>query len=99
MMPFWAATTFFLGIYSTMIINASDYSHNATDDIKPVKAASIYTVAIVLNNIVSPAYVLMESFKMKWTHAAMLAGVLSYYVLMKVMPSSRNFCKGTIFEK
>ena len=32
-MPFWAATTSFLGIYSTMIINASDYSRNATDDI------------------------------------------------------------------
>lgn len=27
-MPFWAATTSFLGIYSTMIINASDYSRN-----------------------------------------------------------------------
>lgn len=46
-MPFWAATTSFLGIYSTMIINASDYSRNATPDIKPVKAASIYTVAIL----------------------------------------------------
>ena len=46
-MPFWAATTSFLGIYSTMIINASDYSRNATDDIKPVKATSIYTVAIL----------------------------------------------------
>ena len=46
-MPFWAATTSFLGIYSTMIINASDYSRNATDDIKPVKAASIYTIAIL----------------------------------------------------
>ena len=46
-MPFWAATTSFLGIYSTMIINASDYARNATEDIKPVKAASIYTVAIL----------------------------------------------------
>ena len=46
-MPFWAATTSFLGIYSTMIVNASDYSRNATDDIKPVKAASIYTIAIL----------------------------------------------------
>ena len=46
-MPFWAATTSFLGIYSTMIINASDYSRNATPDIKPPKAASIYTVAIL----------------------------------------------------
>lgn len=132
-MPFWAATTSFLGIYSTMIINASDYSRNATDDIKPVKAASIYSVAIlpvtlfmgligllvtaatgnsdpvvvfsttmgskvltvvtllfiafaqvttnVLNNIVPPAYVLMESFKMKWTHATVLVGVLSACVM------------------
>lgn len=132
-MPFWAATTSFLGIYSTMIINASDYSRNATDDVKPVKAASIYTIAIlpvtlfmgligllvtaatgnsdpvvvfsttmgskvltivtllfiafaqvttnVLNNIVPPAYVLMESFKMKWTHATILVGVLSACVM------------------
>ncbi len=132
-MPFWAATTSFLGIYSTMIINASDYSRNATDNVKPVKAASIYTVAIlpvtlfmgligllvtaatgnsdpvvvfsttmgskfltivtllfiafaqvttnVLNNIVPPAYVLMESFKMKWTHATILVGVLSACVM------------------
>lgn len=132
-MPFWAATTSFLGIYSTMIINASDYSRNATDDIKPVKAASIYTIAIlpvtlfmgligllvtaatgnsdpvvvfsttmgskvltivtllfiafaqvttnVLNNIVPPSYVLMESFKMKWQHATILVGVLSACVM------------------
>lgn len=132
-MPFWAATTSFLGIYSTMIINASDYSRNATDDIKPVKAASIYTIAIlpvtlfmgligllvtaatgnsdpvvvfsttmdstfltiltllfiafaqvttnVLNNIVPPAYVLMESFKVKWTYATILVGILSVVVM------------------
>lgn len=132
-MPFWAATTSFLGIYSTMIINASDYSRNATDDIKPVKATSIYTIAIlpvtlfmgligllvtaatgnsdpvavfsttmdskfltivtllfiafaqvttnVLNNIVPPAYVLMESFKMKWAHATILVGILSACVM------------------
>ena len=132
-MPFWAATTSFLGIYSTMIINASDYSRNATADIKPVKAASIYTLAIlpvtlfmgligllvtaatgnsdpavvfsttmgskfltivtllfiafaqvttnVLNNIVPPSYVLMESFKMKWQHATILVGVLSMCVM------------------
>lgn len=132
-MPFWAATTSFLGIYSTMIINASDYSRNATPDIKPVKAASIYTLSIlpvtlfmgligllvtaatgnsdpvevfsttmgskfltvvtllfiafaqvttnVLNNIVPPAYVLMESFKMKWSHATVLVGILSACVM------------------
>lgn len=132
-LPFWAATTSFLGIYSTMIINASDYSRNATDDIRPVKAASIYTVAIlpvtlfmgmigllvtaatgnsdpvevfsttmgskaltivtllfiafaqvttnVLNNIVPPSYVLMESFKVKWSHATILVGILSVVVM------------------
>ena len=132
-MPFWAATTSFLGIYSTMIINASDYARNATDDIKPVKATSIYTIAIlpvtlfmgligllvtaatgnsdpvavfsttmdskfltivtllfiafaqvttnVLNNIVPPSYVLMESFHMKWSHATILVGILSICVM------------------
>lgn len=128
-MPFWAATTSFLGIYSTMIINASDYSRNEKEHIGPVFTGSIYTVAIlpvtlfmgligllvtaatgnsdpvevfsttmdskfltvvtllfiafaqvttnVLNNIVPPSYVLMESFKMKWSHATILVGVLS----------------------
>lgn len=132
-LPFWAATTSFLGIYSTMIINASDYSRNAKENIKPVRAGSIYTVAIlpvtlfmgligllvtaatgnsdpvevfsttmnsvpltivtllfiafaqvttnVLNNIVPPSYVLMESFKMKWSHATILVGVLSIVVM------------------
>lgn len=132
-LPFWAATTSFLGIYSTMIINASDYSRNAKENIKPVRAGSIYTVAIlpvtlfmgligllvtaatgnsdpvevfsttmnsvpltiitllfiafaqvttnVLNNIVPPSYVLMESFKMKWSHATILVGVLSVVVM------------------
>ena len=128
-MPFWAATTSFLGIYSTMIINASDYSRNVQEKVGPVYTGSIYTIAIlpvtlfmgligllvtaatgnsdpvtvfsttmgskfltvvtllfiafaqvttnVLNNIVPPAYVLMESFKMKWTHATILVGILS----------------------
>lgn len=128
-MPFWAATTSFLGIYSTMIINASDYSRNLEHRVKPVATGSIYTIAIlpvtlfmgligllvtaatgnsdpvvvfsttmgskfltvmtllfiafaqvttnVLNNIVPPAYVLMESFNMKWVHATILVGILS----------------------
>lgn len=46
-MPFWAATTSFLGIYSTMIINASDYSRNVKEKIGPVFTGSIYTVAIL----------------------------------------------------
>lgn len=128
-LPFWAATTSFLGIYSTMIVNASDYSRNEKTNIGPVATGSIYTIAIlpvtlfmgligllvtaatgnsdavavfsttmgsksltvitllfiafaqvttnVLNNIVPPAYVLMESFKMKWSHATIAVGILS----------------------
>lgn len=127
--PFWAATTSFLGIYATMIINASDYSRNVQHKVGPVFTGSLYTVAIlpvtlfmgligllvtaatgnsdpvqvfsttmdskvltivtllfiafaqvttnVLNNIVPPAYVLMESFHMKWTHATIVVGILS----------------------
>lgn len=128
-MPFWAATTSFLGIYSTMIINASDYSRNVKENIGPVFTGSIYTIAIlpvtlfmgligllvtaatgnsdpvvvfsttmgskfltvitllfiafaqvttnVLNNIVPPAYVLMEAFHVKWKPATVIVGVLS----------------------
>ncbi|HAX52747.1 MAG TPA: transporter [Lachnospiraceae bacterium] len=128
-MPFWAATTSFLGIYSTMIINASDYTRNLKENVGPKFTGMLYTVAIlpvtlfmgligllvtaatgnsdpvvvfsttmgskfltiltllfiafaqvttnVLNNIVPPAYVLMESFHMKWTHATILVGILS----------------------
>ena len=46
-MPFWAATTSFLGIYSTMIINASDYSRNLEGKVGPTFTGSIYTVAIL----------------------------------------------------
>ncbi len=132
-MPFWAATTSFLGIYSTMIINASDYSRNVKENVGPVFTGSLYTVAIlpvtlfmgligllvtaatgnsdpvtvfstlmgskvltvvtllfiafaqvttnVLNNIVPPAYILMESFHVKWTHATILVGILSACVM------------------
>lgn len=128
-MPFWAATTSFLGIYSTMIINASDYSRNLQKKVKPVMTGSLYTAAIlpvtlfmgligllvtaatgnsdpvavfsttmnskfltvvtllfiafaqvttnVLNNIVPPAYVLMESFHLKWSHSTIIVGILS----------------------
>lgn len=128
-LPFWAATTSFLGIYSTMIINASDYSRNVKENVGSVMTGSLYTVAIlpvtlfmgligllvtaatgnsdpvavfsttmnskfltvvtllfiafaqvttnVLNNIVPPAYVLMESFRMKWWHSTIVVGILS----------------------
>lgn len=127
--PFWAATTSFLGIYATMICNASDYSRNVKENVKAGWQTSIYTIAIlpvtlfmgligllvtaatgnsdpvvvfsttmdskfltivtllfiafaqvttnVLNNIVPPSYVLMEQFKVKWSHATVIVGVLS----------------------
>ena len=132
-LPFWAATTSFLGIYSTMIINASDYARNVKENVGPFKTGAIYTIAIlpvtlfmgligllvtaatgnsdpvvvfstlmgskfltvvtllfiafaqvttnVLNNIVPPSYILMESFKMKWSHATILVGALSVCVM------------------
>ena len=125
-MPFWAATTSFLGIYATMIVNASDYSRNLKHKTGPVATGSIYTVAIlpvtlfmgligllvtaatgnsdpvavfsttmnsklltiltlafiafaqvttnVLNNIVPPAYVLVETFNIKWSWATIIVG-------------------------
>ena len=150
-MPFWAATTSFLGIYSTMIINASDYSRNLKEDIKPVKTGSIYTIAIlpvtlfmgligllvtaatgnsdpvvvfsttmgskfltvitllfiafaqvttnVLNNIVPPAYVLMESFKMKWSHATVLVGILSVCVMPWKLVTADSAAGLSLFTK
>ena len=150
-MAFWAATTSFLGIYSTMIINASDYSRNLKEDVRPVKTGSIYSLAIlpvtlfmgligllvtaatgnsdpvtvfsttmgskfltvvtllfiafaqvttnVLNNIVPPAYVLMESFKMKWTHATILVGVLSVCVMPWKLVTAESAAGLSLFTK
>ena len=128
-MPFWAGTTAFLGIYSTMIINGSDYAREVKHDIGPFQTGTIYAIAIlpatlfmgliglmvsgatgnsdpvavfsttldnkfltivtllfiafaqvttnVLNNIVPPVYVLMDTFKITYKKAAILVGVLS----------------------
>ena len=128
-MPFWAGTTAFLGIYSTMIINGSDYAREVKHDIGPFQTGTIYAIAIlpatlfmgliglmvsgatgnsdpvvvfsttldnkfltivtllfiafaqvttnVLNNIVPPAYVLMEAFHVKWKLSTVIVGVLS----------------------
>ena len=141
----------FLGIYSTMIINASDYSRNLKDEIHSVKTGSIYAIAIlpvtlfmgligllvtaatgnsdpvvvfsttmgskfltvvtllfiafaqvttnVLNNIVPPAYVLMESFKMKWTHATVLVGILSVCVMPWKLVTADSAAGLSLFTK
>ena len=150
-MPFWAATTSFLGIYSTMILNASDYSRNVKHNVGPVKKASIYTIAIlpvtlfmgligllvtaatgnsdpvvvfsttmgskvltivtllfiafaqvttnVLNNIVPPSYVLMEQFKMKWSHATILVGILSVCVMPWKLVTAESAAGLSLFTK
>lgn len=131
--PFWAATTSFLGIYSTMIINASDYSRHVKEGTSGRATGVIYVLSIlpvtlfmgligllvstatgnsdpievfatamdnnvltvitllfiafaqvttnVLNNVVPPAYILMDSFKMKWSHATIVVGILSMCVM------------------
>lgn len=128
-LPFWAGTTAFLGIYSTMILNASDYARELRRGTKPATTASIYWLAIlpptvfmgliglmvsgatgnndpvqvfattldstfltiltllfvafaqvttnVLNNIVPPVYVLMDTFKLTYKKSAIVVGVLS----------------------
>lgn len=132
-LPFWAATTSFLGIYSTMILNASDYSRNLVKETSVPKTGMLYVFAIlpvtlfmgligllvtaatgnsdpivvfsttmgskfltiltllfiafaqlttnVLNNIVPPAYILMESFNIKWVPSTIIVGLLSIAIM------------------
>lgn len=46
-LPFWGGTTAFLGIYSTMIINVSDYSREYRKESGSLMTGSIYWVAIL----------------------------------------------------
>lgn len=129
-MPFWNATMLFLGIYSTMILNVSDYSRELDSSAKPSLIVSIYTASIlpatmfmgliglmvsgatgvadpikvfssavdnktllvitllfiafaqvttnILNNVVPPSYVLMDTFKMSYKKAAVCVGLASF---------------------
>ncbi|NMF99576.1 NCS1 family transporter [Aromatoleum toluolicum] len=138
-MPFWGATMLFLGIYSTMMLNVSDYSRELHKDVKPAVLTTIYSMSIlpatlfmgliglmvsgatgtadpikvfssavdnkpllvvtllfiafaqvttnVLNNVVPPAYVLMDVFKLSFRKSAVLVGLLAFatfpWVLVK----------------
>lgn len=138
-MPFWGATMLFLGIYSTMMLNVSDYSRELHRDVKPAPLTTIYSMSIlpatlfmgliglmvsgatgtadpikvfssavdnkpllvvtllfiafaqvttnVLNNVVPPAYVLMDVFKLSFRKSAVLVGLLAFatfpWVLVK----------------
>lgn len=128
-LPFWAGTTAFLGIYSTMILNASDYARELKRETRPATTGALYWLSIlpptvfmgliglmvsgatgnndpvqvfattldnkfltlltllfvafaqvttnVLNNIVPPVYVLMDTFKFSYKKAAIVVGILS----------------------
>ncbi|WP_407278429.1 NCS1 family transporter [Aromatoleum evansii] len=138
-LPFWGATMLFLGIYSTMMLNVSDYSRELHKDVKPRTLTTIYSMSIlpatlfmgliglmvsgatgtadpikvfssavdnkpllvitllfiafaqvttnVLNNVVPPAYVLMDVFKLSFRKSAVLVGLLAFatfpWVLVK----------------
>ena len=129
-MPFWGATMLFLGIYSTMILNVSDYSRELHTNVKPRVTCSIYVASIlpatlfmgliglmvsgatgvadpikvfsnavdnktllvitllfiafaqvttnVLNNVVPPSFVLMDTFHISYKKAAVIVGLLSF---------------------
>ncbi|GAA4229046.1 NCS1 family nucleobase:cation symporter-1 [Sagittula marina] len=128
--PFWGATMLFLGIYSTMMLNVSDYSRELRHNVGPVRQVAIYANSIlpatlfmgliglmvsgatgevdpikvfssavdnklllvvtllfiafaqvttnILNNVVPPAYALMDIFKIKFKVSAILVGLLAF---------------------
>ena len=45
--PFWGATMLFLGIYSTMMLNVSDYSRELRKDVGPLRQVVIYANSIL----------------------------------------------------
>lgn len=128
--PFWGATMLFLGIYSTMMLNVSDYSRELRKSVGPFRQVVIYANSIfpatlfmgliglmvsgatgevdpikvfssavdnklllvttllfiafaqvttnILNNVVPPAYALMDIFKLKFRTSAILVGLLAF---------------------
>lgn len=128
-LQFWGGTTAFLGIYSTMILNGSDYSRELKRETKSIVTGSLYWLSIlpatlfmgliglmvsgatgnndpvvvfstamdnkfltittlvfvafaqvttnVLNNIVPPVYVLMNTFHISYKKSVVLVGILS----------------------
>ncbi|MCA0851259.1 NCS1 family transporter [Salipiger thiooxidans] len=128
--PFWGATMLFLGIYSTMMLNVSDYSRELRHSVGPMRQVVIYANSIlpatlfmgliglmvsgatgqvdpikvfssavdnklllvitllfiafaqvttnILNNVVPPAYALMDVFKIKFKTSAVLVGLLAF---------------------
>ncbi|SPH16702.1 putative allantoin permease [Defluviimonas aquaemixtae] len=128
--PFWGATMLFLGIYSTMMLNVSDYSRELRRNVGPLRQVAIYANSIlpatlfmgliglmvsgatgevdpikvfssavdnkpllvitllfiafaqvttnILNNVVPPAYALMDVFKINFKTSAVIVGLLAF---------------------
>ncbi len=128
--PFWGATMLFLGVYSTMMLNVSDYSRELRTNVGPIRQIAIYANSIlpatlfmgliglmvtaatgevdpiqvfssavdnklllvvtllfiafaqvttnILNNVVPPAYALMDVFKLPYKLSAVLVGLLAF---------------------
>ncbi|MFC0201670.1 NCS1 family transporter [Paracoccus rhizosphaerae] len=128
--PFWGATMLFLGVYSTMMLNVSDYSRELKHRVGPGKQVAIYANSIlpatlfmgliglmvssatgevdpirvfasavdnkillvvtllfiafaqvttnILNNVVPPAYAMMDVFKLPFKAAAVIVGLLAF---------------------
>ncbi|WP_246054863.1 NCS1 family transporter [Paracoccus gahaiensis] len=128
--PFWGATMLFLGVYSTMMLNVSDYSRelqhqvgrgrqvaiyansilpatlfmgliglmvsSATGEVDPIRVFSsavdnpvllVVTLLFIafaqvttniLNNVVPPAYAMMDVFKLPYKAAAVIVGLLAF---------------------
>ncbi|MBN8411578.1 MULTISPECIES: NCS1 family transporter [Halomonas] len=129
-LPFWGATMLFLGIYSTMMLNVSDYSREHVEGSGPGLLTTLYAMSIlpctlfmgligfmvseatgvadpirvfanavdntpllmttllfiafaqvttnVLNNVVPPTYVLMDTFKLSYRKASVVVGLLAF---------------------
>lgn len=128
--PFWGATMLFLGVYSTMMLNVSDYSRELKESVSPLRQVVIYANSIlpatlfmgliglmvssatgevdpirvfssavdnkvlliitllfivfaqvttnVLNNVIPPAYALMDIFKLNFKTSAVVVGLLAF---------------------
>lgn len=128
--PFWGATMLFLGVYSTMMLNVSDYSRELKENVGLFRQVAIYANSIlpatlfmgliglmvtsatgevdpiqvfssavdnkplliitmlfiafaqvttnILNNVVPPAYALMDIFNIKFKTAAVAVGLLAF---------------------
>jgi NCS1 family nucleobase:cation symporter-1 len=143
-MPFWAGTTVFIGVFSTWMINSSDYSREVLKYEKPntslfiiqwfgivpplffmaliglmaanitgewdpiflfvellpntfVLFVALFFVALaqvttnVMGNVIPPAYVLMDTFKISYKKASIIVGILALFTFPWYLSSAGFF--------